>query len=56
MNQGPDMPIDRQKLAPVVFWIGFLALGFISQLAPPHPHKESRSIVVLSEGPAEKTK
>jgi hypothetical protein len=50
------MPIDRRKIAPVVFWIGFLALGFIAEFAPPHPHKESRSIAVLSEVPAEKAR
>lgn len=33
------MAPDKSKLIPVVFWVGFLALGFVTSVGGPNKHR-----------------
>ncbi len=37
------MSIEKSKLAPTAFWVGFLALGFAASLGSPAKHRASDS-------------
>jgi hypothetical protein len=33
------MSLERSKLVPTAFWVGFLALGFVTSLGGPAKHR-----------------
>jgi hypothetical protein len=33
------MSFDRSKVVPTVFWVGFLALGFVTSVGGPNKHR-----------------
>lgn len=49
------MPILESKFAPVAFWIGFLALGFVTSLGGPGkaPHTRDARTAASESGRAE---
>lgn len=60
------MTLAKSKIAPAVFWIGFLALGFVSSFAEPGKERKSHIpgkqllgadalLVETGDGPAPKS-
>lgn len=56
-----NMSLEKSKIVPTAFWVGFLALGFVTSLGGPAKHKgvaaarpakAVEAVVAQSEKPA----